>query len=464
MRREQIQLIALTLAPPLLVVLLSLTLLYRRPDTTDLWLAVTATVLVLAASIILYRKLWRNVFTPLEQLAQDVTAIEPGLPLHSQSSLMEQLVIAIEQRLSDLSSTRPSETESLAENALHLENTVGKNKPAHTGRDLNKHGMRTETLVAATEEPLSKIIACTNLLTASGAHQDLTRRLFAAAQGFTFLARELANVDYSSELPTSFDIRQVNDEVIASLGPLLSESQRILSFFDEFGPKRFIANRSLIGALLFNFFLDRLPRTAAALELEVGYLTEDSLVFRLAPSIGHQEPSIRFTELATALGATLGDDILSIPVNVDHAFRQPETRLTATIFSNDTRQLESLSSRLASMRVNVLGEDYNAHVCIATIDDVAAIELLRTRLAPQSHLLLLSNTRLMHLPNTRQLDNPLQHEALAQTLYELTDIEGSDTPMVLVVDGNAANSRLLSLHLNDLGVSVETAEDGATAI
>lgn len=469
MRRQQIQLLLLCFAPTLLVVLLSVALLYRRPDASDLVIAAVATILVLTSCLYLQRGLWANVFSPLQRLAQDIPTIEPGSPLPPQPALLEQLSVALEQRMTGLENVSMEEMVALRhENARlnHVVRDLTRDRDEAIRKVESNTGemARTSVVSGAVDRALAHVIVRANIAIASGSGSD--PELGRAAKALAFLAREIANYDYGDLQESTFDLRQITDRAIMNISPLLAPGQRILPFYDAYGHKRFHGNVDMLDALLFNFLLSRLPHRDRDLALHVDDLGDGRIAFNLLPLDGTPNTAShpRLDSLAMETGADTSAGMLSLPLDVDRHFEQPETGLVAIIMTDDERWQASLAARLASMRVQIADPGYDGDLCIATFDALERIEDLRARLAPGTRLLLLDNHALVNLPNTRQLDDPLTHEALAAELHELADASAESKPPVLLVDDNPSNLRLLALHLAELGINVETARDAATAL
>ena len=477
MRKRQTQLLLLCYAPTALVVLPCLALLYRRPDFIDLLFALIATILMFACSIALKQMLWAHLMDPLRSLAENISSMEPGRPIPHRPPLLEQLVIALEQRMSQLASEQHDKTGMLERENLRFAELV---KELQQGIDAlarakdldrtrrNLADRMRSVIASATTARLHHIIAHVNLLAAEGTiDNSRAEQITIEASSLVLLARELQAYDYSSEAEVPFDLRQLGDEVIACMAPILPQPvQRVTPFYDGYGQKRFIGKAAMIKALVFNYLLANLRQASSPrIDLHVNCVSDGQLVFGLSSS-GTQgtEDNDRLARLLSACGAAIHDGILSVPVAPDESFTQPDTGLRAMIVSHDLHEEASLATRLQSMRVNVVRQDYDVDVCIATIDDDAEIIALREKLHRDSRLLLLGNTTLFNLPNTRHLGDPLRHEALASELLELSDTRVKEAPLILVVDDNPSNLKLTVLQLQELGATVESADSGAAAV
>lgn len=455
--------------------LYSLFVLHRNPDALHLALALGATTLALWSGTRLWRGAVANVRQSIRELAESMSSLQPGASIASVPPALEQLSVAIEQRLADLAAVHTIELEALDRSYTRLSDTIGELEEANTHLEDRLARVRADrqleqrsisSIAAATMQPLTSMIGFTNLLAGSeNRDHNHIEGLTRAAASLVLLTRELQGFDYSGGGREAFDIRQLTDEVIACVAPVAVPARRILPFYDEYGHKRFEGNTAVIKALLFNYVLmNLLDSDAPVLHLTVTRLG-DLLAIGLTPSgmVANMENS-RFSDLMAMSGAVLEDGILSLPVTVDDTFRQPDTGVTALVVCDEMEEEASISVRLGSMCVDVVNDNYDVDLCIAALAEESEIFALAAKLPAGATLLSLNNTTPISFPNGRQLHYPLIHEQLALALLELADRRNSNRPTVLLVDDNDANLKLSSLLLEDLGINVETAGDGRTAI
>lgn len=465
-------------APTLLVVSLSIALLSWRPNVQDLTISIIATVASLVCGILLKYRMDTQVFAPLRTLAGDIARLEPGLPIKRRPPMLDQLVIALERRMSELDAHLQSKSGDLEFENARLEELVSKfgdtiDGLRQTVRDQQARSKLDDTysatIATATSLPMDRLIAGINMLTAENlADPHDARRIISGAGRLVFLAREAGNFDYSQEQETQFDIRQLTDEAIAALSPALAERQgRILPFYDIYGHRRFVGHAGMIRALVFNYLLiNWLFTDTHRIGLHITYLADGRLVFALTPSlpVNADLQNRRLATLMSPLAANIDDGMLRIPVAVDEDYEQPQASLRALIVSTDEQVRACLSARLESMHVMVTDQQYDVDMCVTDLDDDEELLALREKLADHTRLLLAANTSALPLHETRQLSWPIEHDELAAELLELADSRAANTPLVLAVDDNPSNLKLLALQLNELGVAVETADNGATAL
>ena len=170
-----------------------------------------------ACSIALKQMLWAHLMDPLRSLAENISSMEPGRPIPHRPPLLEQLVIALEQRMSQLASEQHDKTGMLERENLRFAELVKElqqgidalaraNDLDRTRRNLADR-MRS-VIASATTARLHHIIAHVNLLAAEGTiDNSRAEQITIEASSLVLLARELQAYDYSSEAEVPFDLR-----------------------------------------------------------------------------------------------------------------------------------------------------------------------------------------------------------------------------------------------------------------
>lgn len=461
--------LALCFAPTLPMVLVSIALLYQNPDFQDMTLATLGTVVTLFLGFLLHRRIRTTLLLPISDLAQEITAVQPGLPLSNRAPLLEQVIISLEQRLISLEGDRLAIANKLAETERHLRETSEKFSTtlAHIELERSRDGSAHEAernvqthLAASTAPLLSRIVTLVNLLTTEqGFDEEVIAELTSAAATLNFVTREISGFDYSAEPEAGFDLRQLVDEAvtIASMAGI-----EYIPVYTGPGNYYVVGRTRLLKALTLNFLLARgEPARPAAFTVE--HLPSGQVRLRVEGE-GSGRSHMRLTQLLGATGAHLDDDILSVMLRDDRRTRTPAFSLRANIVTDDDATRAALEARLATMGITTTIEASSADLCLTTLPEPGDIANLRDQLPEDALLLLLANRTPMPIRNTVQLENPILHGELEGHLRALAEALGQALPRVLLVDDDASHLRLLTHQLDNFNVEIETADTGAMAL
>lgn len=334
-------------------------------------------------------------------------------------------------------------------------------------RNACKESTSVSQLTMATRVPLKSLIGFTNLLANGGDHNDqCLYELRRTCKQLVFLM-DVLHGEYSDRVQaTQFSLPQMLDDVLACVFPLATARGReIFPLFAESCPGQIRATEPQVKATLFHYLLHQLSNSimkTPELHLEVNYGHEGDLIFVLTPlEAPAADPDVRFKRLLKECDASLEDGLLAIPV--DYATESPifsGKNLKASVVDNNQTRRQSLISRLHHLGIAVLEplEHHRADICLA---EESCIHQLPTGIP----MMILDSEKPVTDNGMVSLRRPIDHAELVSVIENAV----STRPVprngkVLAVDDDAANLRLTSLVLDELGFTVYTAVNGREAI
>lgn len=328
---------------------------------------------------------------------------------------------------------------------------------------------RKESVCVAqlTSAPLKSLIGFTNLLVNSGNHNDqCLYELRRTGKQLVFLMDALHG-EYPGRIQaTQFSLPQMLDDVLACVFPLArARGCEIFPLFAGSCPEQIRGTEPQVKAAVFHYLLHQLSNSimeTSALYLEINYGHEGDLIFVLTPlEAPARDPGMRFKRLLKECDATLEDGLLAIPV--DRATESPifaGRNLKASIVDDDETRRQSLTSRLGHLGIQVLEplEQRRADICLA-------VESCIHELPAGIPMMILDSEAPVAENGLVSLRKPVDHTELVSAIENAVSARAVPrNGEVLAVDDSAANLRLTSLLLDELGFAVHTAANGREAI
>lgn len=334
-------------------------------------------------------------------------------------------------------------------------------------RNVRKESSSVSQLTMATRAPLKSLIGYTNLLVNSGDHNDqCLYELRRTCKQLVFLM-DVLHGEYSGPIQvTQFSLPQMLDEVLACVFPLAkARGCEIFPLFSKSCPGQIRGTEPQVKATVFHFLLHQLSNSiieTPTLHFEINYSHEGDLIFVLTPlEARNRDPDMRFNRLLKECDATLEDGLLAIPV--DRATESPifsGRNLKASVVDDNKTRRQSLISRLGHLGIQVLEplEQHRTDICLA---DESCIHELPTGIP----MMILDSEKPVAEDGLLSLRKPVDHTELVSAIEDA--VSAHPVPRygdALAVDDSAANLRLTSLLLDELGFAVHTAVNGRQAI
>jgi CheY-like chemotaxis protein/HPt (histidine-containing phosphotransfer) domain-containing protein len=456
--------------PVCIVILLGVVLLIETPDGPHLVLALAATLATIALSLAIDTILNRHFIQPIRDLSLAISREPPAI--RTDAAALAPIAHAIRGRLDGQSARLKEAMQAAAAERARLRGVVvDLEHAAEEAARLQTERMQAlerqltdrAQLTTATDVPLRNIVGRINALHhTAGPH---LREIIQSSKQLELLTRELNQSDYLDCQPDRFDLRQLCDDAIATLAPVSQpRSVDVLPDFETTGDTAFVANVPLLRALLFNYLLEYLRLTPDHTQLLLA--AKQLGLDHIAVSVSSEHhlaatPTLRVNELLHRTGGHYDGGILHIPVDRDPT-PSPRFDCRALVATIDATLELSLTHRLQSMGVTVITDSYDVDLCVSDEADESEIMALIGKLRNDTRVLLCGNRLVVNHPRVQQVSSPPQHDELVMALCLETDPAAG--PLVLIVDDNEANLRLLAINLKDLGCDVIAAHDGEQAL
>ncbi|MCB1692550.1 MAG: response regulator [Pseudomonadales bacterium] len=464
MRKQELQLVALWTAPLLVVVMLCLAILYRRPDLPNLLITLSATLATLALSVAGYRWYSTHIVDALARLARDIPSFTPEEGFRRYPEILRAAIHAIERSLGDMQLHQRQEIESLSAHiaALETSNAASEAELKQGNYRRAAERRRTAGLASACMQAMASIVGFVNLMRSSGKPDpDYLTGISVHVDSLKLLVSELGNVKpVAVPAAGTLDIRELTDETLAALA--CTGRSLVFPMVDIRDPMTYTGDLATIRSILFNYLLLNVDEgTRRPVPLQVRKVGAGEVAFSLG--IVDVRSDERLDALMHAAGARIKDNILH--VSLDPAEKQARRfSLGALVFADTSEEERALEARLESMGLHIVHNSYRADVALVCIADAKETGAILDKLAQETLVLAVKNASPIPRPGVRQLRFPIHHEELVQVFSSMEQHRQGDRRLALVVDDSPSNLRLTALLLDDLGFTVQTAHDGTEAI